>query len=400
MNVISVPQAVSSDSEVALAYGTYGTAQLAGVAFLVIAGAISCAAVVPVLVLVATKWRYNNLRNTRIVPFCVSLLLANLLQAIGTLINGKWVTDRTVHDGPLCRAQGGIKQAGNVAMALWSFALALHVFMLLFSRIALSKALSCALLGAGWALVAFVVLLGPVAIQTPEQGPYFGPTGYWCWITEQYPHEQFFLEYFFEFLSAGLSFFLYTAVLLRVRGNLVRTSGRWHLRFVPHGERWVLAIRRDAVDGCMMHVAARIVWYPLAYAVLLLPVTIARFVTFSGRDVPFRATIFADFVFNLQGVVNVIVLLTTNRLVPDTQALPIYAPRQRVSMSSPEAMGITPFVLPPPKAASVETMGAASAAVAVAMVAKEDAPSFTSRRPVSSSTISSVDSCTPFLHIR
>ena len=134
--------------------------------------------------------------------------------------------------------------------------------------------------------------------------------------------------------------------------------------------------------------------------------TIARFVTFSGHDVPFRTTIFADFVFNLQGVVNVIVLLTTNRLVPDTKALPIYAPRQRVSMSSPEAMGITPFVLPPPKAASVETMGAASAAaVAVAMVAKEDVggerpPSYTSRRPVSSSTISSVDSCTPFLHIR
>ena len=67
----------------------------------------------------ATKWRYNNLRNTRIVPFFVSLLLANLLQAIGTLINGKWVTDRTVHNGPLCRAQAGIKQAGNVAMALW-----------------------------------------------------------------------------------------------------------------------------------------------------------------------------------------------------------------------------------------------------------------------------------------
>lgn len=52
-------------------------------------------------------------------PFFVSLLLANLLQAIGTLINGKWVTERTVHDGSLCRAQGGIKQAGNVAMALW-----------------------------------------------------------------------------------------------------------------------------------------------------------------------------------------------------------------------------------------------------------------------------------------
>lgn len=63
--------------------------------------------------------RTLNLRNTRILPFFVSLLAANVLQAIGTLINGKWAVDGIVVDGPLCHAQGGIKQAGNVAMALW-----------------------------------------------------------------------------------------------------------------------------------------------------------------------------------------------------------------------------------------------------------------------------------------
>ncbi|EIW55449.1 uncharacterized protein TRAVEDRAFT_38715 [Trametes versicolor FP-101664 SS1] len=295
--------------------------------------------------------RTLNLRNTRILPFFVSLLIANILQAIGTLINGKWAVDGIVVDGPLCHAQGGIKQAGNVGMALWSFTLSLHVFMLLFFRVALTKTLSWMLLFTGWYLVAFIVIIGPSAVERPERGPYFGPTGYWCWITSGYPHQQFYFEYFLEFLSAGLSFFLYAAVLLRVRGNLVKTSGRWCLRFVPHGERWVLAIRRDAVDGYMMHVVARMVWYPVAYTILLLPVTIARFVMFSGRNVPFGATIFADFVFNLQGVANVILLLATRRLLPDTETLPIFSPRKRVSVSSPEAFGITPFVLPPPEVA-------------------------------------------------
>ncbi|KAI0646424.1 hypothetical protein C8Q79DRAFT_909633 [Trametes meyenii] len=330
------------------------------------------------------KWRCHKLRNTRIVPFFVSLLVANLLQAIGTLINGKWAVDRAVHDGSLCRAQGGIKQAGNVAMALWSFTLALHVFMLLFSRVALTKTLSWLLLGAGWGMVVFVVAIGPAAIQTPERGPYFGPTGYWCWITEQYPHEQLYLEYFFEFLSAGMSFFLYTAVLLRVRGNLVKTSGKWNLRFVPHGERWILAIRRDAIDGYMMEIAARMVWYPVAYTVLLIPVTIARFVMFSGRDVPFGATIFADFVFNLQGVVNVALLLATGRLIPDTEALPIYEPRKRISMTSPEAFGITPFVLPPPPAQ---------------VVIVSDGRRSNLTRTASLSTVGTVDSQTPLFHI-
>ncbi|KAH9852511.1 hypothetical protein C2E23DRAFT_730877 [Lenzites betulinus] len=299
--------------------------------------------------------RTLSLRNTRILPLFASLLIANILQAVGTLMNSKWAMDRTVVSGNFCRAQGGIKQAGNVAMALWSFTLSLHVFMLLFSRVAITKTLSWLLLFTGWYMVGFVVVIGPAAFETPARGPYFGPTGYWCWITSAYPHQQFFLEYFLEFLSAFLSFFLYTAVLLRVRGNLIRTSGRWSLRFVPHGERWVLAIRRDAVDGCMMHVAARTVWYPVAYAVLIIPITITRFLSFSGVDVPFGATIFADFVFNLQGFVNVMLLLATRRFLPETDALPILTPRKHVSVSSSEALGITPFFLPPPRAATRET---------------------------------------------
>ncbi|TBU23649.1 hypothetical protein BD311DRAFT_703548 [Dichomitus squalens] len=331
---------------------SYGSAEVAGVAVLVVAGAISLVAVVPLIV--SLRWYGPKLGKTRIMPFFVSLLVANVLQAIGTIINSKWVNDRNVVAGHLCTAQGGIKQAGNVGMALWSFALALHVFMLLFKRrVALTAVLSWVLLGVGWFLVAFVVAIGPLAIQTRARGSYFGPSGFWCWITDDYPLEQLYLEYFFEFVSAALSFVLYTAVLLRVRGNLVRTSGKWTLRFVPHGERWRLAIRRDIVDSTMMQVATRMVWYPVAYTILLLPVTIARFYSFSGHDVSFRVMIFSDFVFNLQGVVNVVLLLATRRFVPDTASLPIFERRKRVSMSSPEAVGISPFYLPPHPRGSV-----------------------------------------------
>ena len=149
------------------------------------------------------RWLGPKLGGTRIMPFFVSLLVANVLQAIGTLINGRWVSDRNVVAGPLCSAQGGIKQAGNVGMALWytlssfilcahlrahvyrvpryrSFALSLHVFMLLFVRRLTLSALHCwVLLISGWFLVAFVVAIGPTAIQSPARGSYFGPTGFW-----------------------------------------------------------------------------------------------------------------------------------------------------------------------------------------------------------------------------
>lgn len=240
-----------------------------------------------------------------------------------------------------------------------------------------------------------------------------------------------------EFVSAGLSFALYTAVLLRVRGNLVRTSGKWTLRFVPHGERWRLAIRRDMVDSSMMQVAARMVWYPVchlarlffalfnngldcqvAYTILLLPVTISRFYAFSGHEVSFRLTIFSDFVFNLQGVVNVALFLATRRFVPDTTTLPLFEPRKRISLSSPEAFGITPFVLPPHPRDSVASADPSEkptaqreldetheADVDAGAAAKEALSGL--RRPelartltsTSTNSMSSIDSQTPFLDI-
>ena len=54
-----------------------------------------------------------------VMPYFVSLLVANLLQAAGAMINAKWIADRAVEAGTLCSVQGGLKQAGNVGTALW-----------------------------------------------------------------------------------------------------------------------------------------------------------------------------------------------------------------------------------------------------------------------------------------
>lgn len=44
---------------------------------------------------------------------------ANLLQAVGGILNIKWVIQRAVEEGPVCSAQGAVKQAGNVGAAVW-----------------------------------------------------------------------------------------------------------------------------------------------------------------------------------------------------------------------------------------------------------------------------------------
>ncbi|KAI0089488.1 hypothetical protein BDY19DRAFT_984970 [Irpex rosettiformis] len=304
-------------------------------------------------------------------PYFVSLLCANLLQAVGVILNVKWVAIHAVEESPVCTVQGFVKQAGNVGTAVWSFFIAVCVFGLMFLRAPSSQLVNRCAFALGWFVVVFVVAIGPLAIQLSGRGVYFGPSGYWCWITDAYPAEQVFLEYFWEFLSAGLSLILYLGILLRVRGNLVRSDKGWHLRFVPSSERWQLAIKRDWMDSSMMGLAA------VTYVLLLVPVAIARFIEFGGGKIPFGATIFTDTLFNLQGIANAILLFSTRRLIPDTAALIAPAPRKVVSMSSSEAVGITPFTLSAP----------------------QSDVSYTSRRSGRTASLTSIDSQTPLNNV-
>jgi len=281
-----------------------------------------------------------------------SLITANLLQSIGTLINLRWVLNGGVSPGMLCSAQGGIKQAGNVGTAVWSFALALHAFRLLFLRSRVARRIGWLALTLGWFFVAFIVSIGPLALQRVDRGPYFGPSGFWCWITHKYPLEQTLLEYAIEWTSAFVSFLLYVAVLLRVRGNLVKDSeGRWFLRWVPYGDGWQLGFARDYLDSCTIKMVVIVVWFPVTYTVLIVPISIARFASYAGARVPESLTFMADMIFALGGFVNMLLFLNTRRFIPDLQTTPDFStPRSAPSKGSTQALfGVTPFVFPPPE---------------------------------------------------
>lgn len=57
--------------------------------------------------------------------------------------------------------------------------LSLHAFHLLFLRTCVRKESRWLILGLGWFFIAFVVVIGPLALQKKSLGPYFGPSGYW-----------------------------------------------------------------------------------------------------------------------------------------------------------------------------------------------------------------------------
>ncbi|KAK7443267.1 hypothetical protein VKT23_015864 [Stygiomarasmius scandens] len=321
----------------------YGKGERAGVIVLVVAGLLSITAVL-YLILVKTP-RPSTYRRTHLFGYLLSMLLANLLQSTGTVMNLRWIMENRVILDLFCTYQGAIKQAGNVSTAVWSFAIAVHLFNMLFLRSKFTQIGFWITLILGWGLVVTVVLIGPAALEHLDRGPYFGISGPWCWITEKYPKERILLEYFLEFLSAVVSIILYTFIILRVRGNMFKSDGRWHLRFVPREESWKLSFERDLIDSCMLKVSQSMVWFPVAYTIILIPITITRFSGFSGAEIPFGATIFGALIFNLTGFVNVVLLLITKRLFPDMDTIPELSTQRSKHLSVFQRGGITPFTL-------------------------------------------------------
>lgn len=111
-------------------------------------------------------------------------------------MSAHWVQQGIVYDGSFCASQGAIKNAANVGTAIWSFTIAVHVFNLLFLRWKTTKFGMIMTLFLGWLSVLLIVAIGPLAYQTPDKGAYFGVSGLWCWITDMYPEQRTYLEYF------------------------------------------------------------------------------------------------------------------------------------------------------------------------------------------------------------
>ncbi|KAK6969223.1 hypothetical protein R3P38DRAFT_3243837 [Favolaschia claudopus] len=185
--------------------------------------------------------------RTHVAAYFLSLLLSDIIQAVGSIMNVKWVQERAVSVGTsvpfkvfpnhpllaylqtdllLLLCTGILKQTADVATAWWTLVIAAHTFCVLFLDLKPNRIALLATFVGGWAFIGATVILGPAALDTTRHGPFFGISGYWCWIAPAYPTPRIVLDYLFMFVAAAFSFLLYTLVFLRLRGNIVMDCGR------------------------------------------------------------------------------------------------------------------------------------------------------------------------------
>ncbi|KAI0254073.1 hypothetical protein BJV78DRAFT_1388661 [Lactifluus subvellereus] len=268
----------SSPSISCLSHGrTIGLALTAEASFL------SLACVIVVFVLIGR----NILRYRRVLPngdwkllrvpadvYMLSLFLFDILQALGGILDVRWAHIGIVTAGSYCTAQGIVQQTGELGVALITLILAVHTFVTALWRVGIqARGFAFGLVGLACVFTALWVGLGNGLHKNYEV-----PTPYWCWISPHYGPERLAGEYLWLWFALFASVIMYIPLYFWAEGRLSVDKEKWYN-------------------------------YPLAYSLVVLPLSIARWSQFSHKSVSSAATFFGVSMYNLSGAINVFLFL-------------------------------------------------------------------------------------------
>ncbi|KAH8984511.1 hypothetical protein EDB92DRAFT_1819049 [Lactarius akahatsu] len=314
---------------------TYTVSQSHAVIALVVASCISLVATVGLLSAIAISAFNtrmvkdpNMFVRTHVVFYFISLLLSDILQAIGSIMNSAWVTEQAViYDSALHSSR---RRMLELLSGLWCGrqVIATRTFLVLFLRVPHKRYTMWITLIANWSLLGAIVIAGP-ATTSDKLGPFYGISGIWCWISPNYSTKRIALDYMVMFISALLAFILYLLVFLKMRG-IVRAQA--HSTSVASADR-------ERNEKYEHKLARQMLLYPIAYTILILPIACCRFFAWTGHEVPFGVTIFSDFIYLMSGLVHVILFASTRRILPPRSMIPKFL------ISNPQAL-LTSTALP------------------------------------------------------
>jgi hypothetical protein len=265
---------------------------------------ISFAAVMVVFVMIGR----NVLRYRRALPrggwkllrtpadvYMLSLFVFDILQAMGGILDVRWAHNGIVTTGPYCTAQGVIQQIGELGVALITLILTTHTFVVALWKIGIeARCFAFGIVALATIFIALWVGLGNGLHKNFET-----PTPFWCWIGPHYKAERLAGEYAWLWITLFASVIMYIPLYFWTKGRLSTDPEKWYKFRLSESD-----------DGYSQRRAALgILFYPLAYSLVVLPLTIARWSLFNGKKVSSAATLFSVSVFNLSGAINVILFL-------------------------------------------------------------------------------------------
>ncbi|KAF9064159.1 hypothetical protein BDP27DRAFT_1426103 [Rhodocollybia butyracea] len=250
--------------------------------------------------------------NTQLGYYAACLLVANMINALAGLMGLPFLVNRAITDNALCTSQAVVMQIGNISVAYFTVAIAIHTFNSLVLRMRQSAYVYIPTILFGWA-VSIVIAILPLIRQ---MGPVYGPSGLSCGIRVTFPRHMLFFHILPIFVAAVLSAILYTLIFLVLRGILV-IKGRVSLTLNPE-QRWGGDRSNSTYQKFVGSIARSMLWYPAAYILLLVPYSVTRLLTLRGFVVPYQSVVFAFvcwFALVYEGVTDAFLLFNTFRIL-------------------------------------------------------------------------------------
>ncbi|KAF5338492.1 hypothetical protein D9611_013243 [Ephemerocybe angulata] len=245
-----------------------------------------------------------------------SLFLGDAFQALGAVVNIKWVAQGKVEVGGFCTAQGIIQQLGETTVAMSTLLIAIYTFrgLWLGKTVESLRVTKFVTLGI-WLFVSLMILLGNVLNRNKDsQHRYETPTPYWCWIGKDYLQWKIWGEYFWFWLTLAVSLCTYIPLFFWSRGNIsINPKSGWKFTFHRTNKTNIPAEFRE--QSLIM------LAYPVVYCIAILPLSVARWIGFFQErnggvsTIPSSATFACVAILSISGACNVLLLLTTR---PDT----------------------------------------------------------------------------------
>ncbi|KAF8583204.1 hypothetical protein K439DRAFT_76324 [Ramaria rubella] len=273
------------------------------------------------------EWRFFK---SPLDVYMLSLLVSDLLQGVGILLDIKWVVEGSVRCGAYCTTQGVLSQMGETGVALATLAIAVHTFFIIFFRKGAKKVLLASIIVCVMWTYVVIFIAASAAGHNKGQDEFYTPTPYWCWVGARFNDDRIAGEYFWLWLTALVSLALYVPLFFCLRGNIaVGEKQWWRIRFRSITPRNATTDpRSNGKDEPRVHKnpareAFFMLLYPFCYVVLVLPLSIGRWISFviqarQGLDpndvtqtIPSAATLGVLSVFGLSGLINVMLLIMT-----------------------------------------------------------------------------------------
>ncbi|EME80153.1 uncharacterized protein MYCFIDRAFT_99037, partial [Pseudocercospora fijiensis CIRAD86] len=210
-----------------------------------------------------TSWKHRGYaRANQYLALLINLVLADLIQATGFVMNLEWLSKNAITVlTPTCWTQGWFLNAGDVGSAVFTFAMAIHLFMdiIIDKRMPYWPFLGCIVLG--WIFNFFCATIGIVL----HPRDFYVRAGLWCWINQDYMATRLWLHYAWILVTEFGVVVIYSVMLVillrRVRTIFYSTSD--------------LRLRaKSAVKS--------ILFYPLVYVVCTLPAVVIRLKVMAG----------------------------------------------------------------------------------------------------------------------